>query len=243
MNTVRQVLKSGLKLTPEKLKLFVVVVCSTLFLISIIDHIFSKNQQETQFLWLLMVLMLENFLTCGVYGSLKKILLGMNLTVKLFFSNGAKFFLRFLIIKCIFIFFVIVFAGLLMLAVKATSGISLFAAASIILLWLAWLAFPAYYFLLSLFAPIVLFSENTGIIQSLKKAIFFCRKKLDKILVIAFFYFAAIAVLVYLPEKVYNISGNFWKIYKSITASFFEVSFISSLILLYQRELSHERNV
>lgn len=243
MNRIQDVIKNGFVLTRDKIKLFVVVLFSTLLLITIIEHIFKKTGEELQILWLLIVLMVENFLTCSVYGSLKKILSGRKLTAKLFIANGVIFFLRFLIIKLIFILFVIILAGLMILAVKATGEISLPLAAGIVLLWLVWLAFPAYYFVLSLFAPVVLFSENTGIIKSIKTGILFSRKKLDRILVVAFSYFAAIVLLVYLPEKVYNISCGIWLFYKSVIASFLEVGFISSLLLLYQRESNNEGNI
>ncbi|MCM8828281.1 MAG: hypothetical protein NC902_03205, partial [Candidatus Omnitrophica bacterium] len=134
-------------------------------------------------------------------------------------------------------------AGLLLIVVEAAGKLPLPAAASIAFLWLVWLAIPAYYFVLSLFAPVVLFSQDTEIFQSIKMGIIFTRKFLNEIIVIAFFYFFSIGLLVYLPEKLYNFESTAWTIYKSITASIFEVGFISSLFLFYEKERNHERNV
>ncbi|MCX7705923.1 MAG: hypothetical protein N2115_06690 [bacterium] len=244
MISILNIVKSGFNLTGDKFKLFAVVFFSTLFLINIIEYIFSKVNQQNQVLYLLLVLLIENFLTCSIYGSLKKTLFGTRLTLDMFISSGFIFFLRFLFIKIVFIFFVIILAGLFTLVVKATSGISIPAATAIVVLWLIWFAFPTYYFVLSLFAPIVLFSENSGIIHSIKTAIIFSKKNLDKIIILSFFYFSAIALLVYLPERVYNnIQSVVWITYKGIVVSIFEIGFISSLILLYQKEINHEGNV
>ena len=236
-----EIIKNGFLFTRPKLKLFFVVLCSTIILMQCLDYIFKKNNEASQLLYLLMILIAENFLTCGVYGSLSKILLKHTLTLKMFLNSALKFFMRFLFIKLIFVIFVTFIAGLLELVAVATGEISIPAATGIILLWLVWLAFPVYYFVLSLFAPIVLFSENSGILNSLKTSIKFSKLALDKIIVIAFFYFFAVMALVYLPEKAYNLSSWLWLFWKGIIVSFFEIGFISSFLLLYQQGWNNER--
>ncbi|MCM8822027.1 MAG: hypothetical protein NC831_04350 [Candidatus Omnitrophica bacterium] len=243
MKNISVIIKSGLTPARDRIKIFFIVACSTLFLIKTFEYTSKKVNEQTLMLSLLAILMVENFLTCGVYGSLKKTISGIKFTHKIFISSALKFFIRFLLIKMLFIIFVIFFAGLLLIVVEAAGKLSLPAAASIAFLWLVWLAIPAYYFVLSLFAPVVLFSQDTEIFQSIKMGIIFTRKFLNEIIVIAFFYFFSIGLLVYLPEKLYNFESTAWTIYKSITASIFEVGFISSLFLFYEKERNHERNV
>ncbi|MCM8764971.1 MAG: hypothetical protein NC830_06410 [Candidatus Omnitrophica bacterium] len=243
MKNISGTIKSGLAPTRDRAKVFFIVACSTLFLIKSFEYASKKANEQALMVCLLAILMIENFLTCGVYGALKKIISGIKFTHEIFISSAIKFFIRFLLIKMLFIIFVIFFAGLLLIVVEAAGKLSLPAATSIVLLWLVWLAIPAYYFVLSLFAPVVLFSQDTGIIQSIKTGIIFTRKFLNEITIIAFFYFFSVGLLVYLPEKLYNFSSTTWMIYKSITASIFEVGFISSLFLFYEKERNHERNV
>ncbi|MCM8814779.1 MAG: hypothetical protein NC931_02155 [Candidatus Omnitrophica bacterium] len=189
------------------------------------------------------IIVIENFLTCGVYGSLKKALSAQTFTHHIFFSSAIRFFIRFLLIKMFFIFFLIFFAGLLFMVAEVTAKLPLHLTAVIVLLWLMWLTVPAFYFVLSLFAPIVLFSQDTEIFQSIKLGIISARKFLDKLVVIAFFYFLSIGLLVFFPEKAYNSISNTWMIYKSIVASFLEVGFISSLLLFYEKECNDERSI
>ena len=173
MKSLSSIVKSGFILTADKFKLFIVVTCSTLLLIQTVEFIFKKVDPQNQVLWLLGVILIENFLTCGVYGSLKKILSGTRFSGEMFLLNAISFFIRFLLIKLIFITSFFILGGLGLLIAEATGKIPIFAAAGIVLILLVWLAFPAYYFVLSLFAPIVLFSQNTGLIQSFKTAIYF----------------------------------------------------------------------
>lgn len=243
MSNLQHLIKSGFELTNEKFKLFIIVLCSTIFLINAVDYIFEKLNEQNQFFWLMIVLLIENFLTCGVYGSLKKVLSGIKLTTGMFLSNGLNFFLRFLALKLLFILFASLIAGLLMLVAEATKNLSIPATTGIVILWIVWLAFPVYYFVLSLFAPIVLFSNNTGIIQTIKTGILFSKKNINSIIVLSFTYLSAIALLVYFPEKVYNLSSVFWTFYKGAVVSIFEIGFISCLLLLYEKELNHEGSI
>ncbi|MCM8763811.1 MAG: hypothetical protein NC830_00365 [Candidatus Omnitrophica bacterium] len=242
MKNILRIIRSGLTPTLDKTRIFIIVACSTLFLIKSVEHTTTKANEQPLMLWPVAILLVENFLTCGVYGSLKKTLSGIRFTHLIFISSALKFFLRFLLIKMLFIIFIIFFSGLLFMVVEAAGKISIHAASVIVLLWLAWLAIPAYYFVLCLFAPIVLFSRDTGIVQSIKTSIVFTRKTLNEIIIIAFFYFFSIGLLVYFPEKAYNLSSTAWTIYKSIIASVFEIGFISSLLLFYEKECNHERS-
>jgi len=199
----------------------------------VIEYIFKE--QQNQLLWLMVVLFIENFLTCGVYGSLKNILLEKTLTAKMFLINGLKFFTRFLLIKLLFVVFIGFITGLLMLVAQATGKFSIPMTAGIVLLWIVWLAFPSYYFVLSLFAPIVMFSQDSSVLESIKASIFFSKKALEQIIVIAFLYFCSVLVFVYLPEKMYNLSSVAWLVLKGIFVSIFEIGFINSFLLLYEK--------
>lgn len=243
MKDIYSIIRAGLIFTGDKTKLFFIVMISTLLLTEVVEFIFSKVEQQNQLLYLVGVLLIENFLTCGVYGSLRKILSKIRFTVDMFFSSAIRFFFRFLVIKLCFVFFVFIFGSILLAVSQATGKISLPAASIIVVLWLIWLAFPAYYFVLALYAPVVLFSQDTRITQAIKTSIIFCKRTLDKIIVIAFFYFILVGLLVYLPEKAYNLSSTLWTFFKSIVVSIAEIGFISCLFLLYEKESDNERNV
>ena len=242
MKMLTGILKSGFSFNRDRIKLFLVVFCSTLFLMQAIEYIFKKDAQN-QLLWLMIIFLVENFLTCGVYGSLKNVLDGTTLTVRTFLMNCLRFFTRFLLIKLLFVIFIALITGLLMLVAQATGRLSIPAAAGIVLLWLVWLAFPSYYFVLSLFSPIVMFSQDSPILESIKTSIFFSKKVLDKIIIISFLYFCSVLFLVYLPEKMYNLSSSVWLVLKGIFVSVLEIGFINSFLLLYEKEMPHERNV
>jgi len=233
MNILTSILKNGFSFNRDRMKLFLVVFCSTIVLMQVIEYIFKE--QQNQLLWLMVVLFIENFLTCGVYGSLKNILLEKTLTAKMFLINGLKFFTRFLLIKLLFVVFIGFITGLLMLVAQATGKFSIPVTAGIVLLWIVWLAFPSYYFVLSLFAPIIMFSQDSSVLESIKASIFFSKKALEQIIVIAFLYFCSVLVFVYLPEKMYNLSSVAWLVLKGIFVSIFEIGFINSFLLLYEK--------
>ncbi|MGB9642947.1 MAG: hypothetical protein ACP5JO_07150 [Candidatus Ratteibacteria bacterium] len=242
MNMLADILKKGFSFNRARMKLFLVVFCSTCILIQSIEYIF-KEEQQNQLLWFTIIFLVENFLTCGVYGSLKNILIEKTLTARMFLINCLKFFTRFLLIKLLFVIFIGFITGLLMLVAEATGKFSIPATAGIVLLWLVWLAFPSYYFILSLFAPIVMFSQDSSVLESIKMSIFFSKKAIDQVIVIAFLYFCSILIIVYFPEKMYNLSSVAWLVLKGIFVSAFEIGFINSFLLLYEKEMPHERNV
>ncbi len=243
MKETIDLLKSGFLFNRDKLKLLVILIFSVIFLTMSIEYIFKKGSEQSQLLWVLSILLAENFLTCGLYGSLKEIISGKNLNSIVFFSNGARFFSRFLIIKFCFVFFIIFLGTFLFLIAYAVGKMTLPGAAGFAFLWLIWLAFPSYFFVMALFAPIVLFSQNSGVIESIKKGIIFSRKNIDRLIVLVFFFIFLGGFLVYLPEKIYNFSSGFWTVCKSVIISVLEISFISCLLFFYQKESKNEGNI
>ncbi len=237
MSDLRQILLSGFRYNRDKFSLFLVVLFSTILMMKGFERILLQNQTEIQIYWLISLFVVENFLTCGVYGSLKKILFGEKLTLEMFLKNCVDFFARFLAIKVLFVLFAAFVSGTILILAETAGKIPLIPATGIVLLWLVWLSLPVYYFVLSLFAPIVLFSENSGVLQSIKTSIGFSRIFLDRIIVIAFLYLLSVLVLVYFPEKLYNLSSGFWSFVKGIIVSTIEIGFISSFLLLYQKEI------
>lgn len=244
MTDLKQIILLGFKYSRDKFVLFLIVFASTFLLMEYLKLILTQDQVVTQIYWLIGLFAIENFFTCGVYGSLKRILSGEKLTSEMFLKNCIQFFARFLGIKILFVVFLGFISGIILILAETAGKISSFpATASIVFLWLVWLSLPVYYFVLALFAPIVLFSENSTVWQSVKISIGFSRIFLDRIIVIAFLYFISVVVFVYFPEKSYNLSSQFWFFLKGIIVSILEIGFISSFLLMFQKEWHDERNI
>ncbi|OQB73239.1 MAG: hypothetical protein BWX89_01037 [candidate division TA06 bacterium ADurb.Bin131] len=240
MKDLGQIILSGFNYNRDKFLLFLVVLISTILMMKGLDLALDRDQVFC----ILGIFLIENFLTCGVYGSLKKILSGEKLTPQVFLKNCVNFFIRFLIIKIFFVISIVFISGIILILIEAAGKIpSVPAATGIVFLWLIWLSFPMYYLILSLFAPMVLFSENSGIWQSIKTSISFSRIFFSKIIIIAFLYFISVLVFVYFPEKSYNLSSGLWYFCKGVLVSIMEIGFISSFLLLYQKGWDNERNV
>ncbi|HPP66803.1 MAG TPA: hypothetical protein PKX05_02685, partial [bacterium] len=222
--------------TRDKFLLFLVVFFSTFLITEGLEYIWTQPKIETQLYWLIGIFMIENFLTCGVYGCLKNIVSGETLTFNLFLKHCVEFFLKFLGLKLLFVIIVVFIAAVIIMLAEATGNISSrFISLTMMILWAGWLTLPVYYIVLSLFAPIVLFSDNCGVWQSIKSSIGFGRTFLDHLMPLAFLYFFSVIIFIYLPEKLYNISSGLWSFYKGLMVSGMEIGFICSFFLFYDR--------
>jgi hypothetical protein len=232
-------LKEGFTFDSNSLKMVYVIFFWTLLVFVITKNLpevvstkITVVQYQTFFL-LVLLMLIENYLTSAVYGSLKDIISSVNFEWKKFFNYGSHFFGRFLLVK-IFLVLLLIFVFLLgSILVTSLKYIPLYLQNILYVIFIIWLAFPLFLFCLLLFAPLIIFLEDCSVLVSLKKSFNFLKVHIGNIILISFL-FGLIIFFVNFSFKGYNFNSWWWLILKAAILSFGEVGFIKTYFYYYK---------
>ncbi len=237
-------LKEGFRFERNSLKMVGIVFLWTIIVFLITKNIAYTNPQKIdiqsqKILFLFLFLMLiENYLTSSVYGSLNDIVSSIDFKWKNFFHYGNHFFGRFLTVK-IFIAFILILIFLLGSGLVASLRYIPLAFQNVLyVIFILWLAFPIYLFCLLLFAPLIIFLEDCSVFSSIKKSFGFLKIHMGHILVISFL-FGLIIFLVNFPFTGYNTNTWLWWFFKAAILSFGEIGFIKTYFYFY-KSITHK---
>lgn len=232
-------LKEGFKFDNNSLKMVCVTFLWTLLVFFITKNISNVMPQKItvvqyQTFFLLLVLMLiENYLTSAVYGSLNDMVSSVNFEWKKFFHYGSHFFGRFLIVKIFLVLLLILIFLLGSVLVASLKYIPLPFQNILYVIFVLWLAFPLFLFCLLLFAPLIIFLEDCSALNSMKKSFNFLRVHIGPVIIISFL-FGLIIFFVNFSFKGYNFNTWWWLFLKAAILGFGEIGFIKTYFYFYK---------
>ena len=237
MNSYLTFLKTGFRFNRGRLKLAGIVFAWTAAVLFLTRNSFQTKEPSTQFLILILILFLmENFITCCVYAALKESVLSKTWTWKEFSHSGFYYFMRFLSVKIFLVLMILAIYGFSTdIIISGLSNLPLAAQGIFYAVLVCWLAFPVYFFSLLLFAPLIVFADNCPVPACFQRSFAFTKKNFESLLITGFL-FVMIIFLVNFPVKLYNFEVAWWLFLKSAILSFAEVGFISTFFALYMKD-------
>jgi len=234
-------LKSSFHIERKEIYLSLIVFAYVLISDSISKINFSKNYLLI-FLFQIVLLLVENYLTICIYSGIKKIIKKEEFKVKNILSDGGYFFGRILLYKIFVALSAGILIGIAFGIIDIVKSTPLFITILIFTLTLLWLSIPFYFIILTFFSPLIIIFKDADIPHSIKMSYNFIRKNLKEALgitlIIGIFWFFCIFFL-----KLYNKFIGI-KILFFYLVSLLEILTIKIFMFFYiKREEKNERNV
>jgi hypothetical protein len=198
----------------------------------IVPQTITTIQYQTFFL-LLSLMLIENYLTCAIYGSLNDITSSVDFQWKKFFYYGRYYFGRFLLVKIflvLFLIFIFLLGGLLVGSLKYIPPDF---QTLLYIIFVLWLGFPLFLFCLALFSPLIIFLEDCSVLTSFKKSFNFLKIYLGNVMLITIL-FGIIIFFVNFSFKGYNFNSWPGWFLKSAILGFGGTGFIKTYFYFYK---------
>ncbi|MDD3725704.1 MAG: hypothetical protein PHI44_00690 [Candidatus Ratteibacteria bacterium] len=227
-----QIIKKGVLLNRREFCLSLIVFVYLVFSFSVMSHysnvVFLPYLQFVFFL-------LENYLTVSVYYGIRQSIGTEQFKLHDVFTGGNRFFGRVLWYKVLSLIFILVVAAFCLSMIELVKDAPLITTGLITAFTVIWLSFPVYLFLLTVYAPLIIVSDDVPLFTAIKTSMLFIRNNLGNVvkLLTIFLPLWCFAILLL---KLYNGKGLVFQFCIFYIVSLLEIITVKVFLFFYRGE-------
>ena len=243
---IRQLLKTCFRTTNKAFRLVLVLWLWVAVSSIILKEISPENQSDSARAVALVVgtlgiFLADTFLSGCVYACLRDLTGAGQMSWSKFNYYGRLYFHRLFSLRILTLGSFLLFGTIVYGLVDALRSAGVFFTAVCFALIIGWAAFPLYFLLHFLLAPLVLLAQDTDLLNALRKSWEFTRDNLADAITVGVSFLVIFAVA-NLPNLLYNNKGKFFYLLAvpgSLLVSYADIFIISGLFIFYYSNQRH----
>lgn len=230
---MKHIIKDGFSLKKGEFILSLIVFSYLVLSFSVLSFYTSSGYLPyIQFFFLL----LENYITVSVYYGIKQLLWEGILDIPGIFIKGRALFFRVFGYKILAGIFIILVAAFCLSMVELVKNSSLITTGLITAFTIIWLSFPVYLFFLTVYAPLIIISDDISLLPAIRKSMIFIKSNLKDIVKLVLLFLPLWFFVIFLL-KLYNEKDPFLQTGIFYCVSVLEIITVKVFLLFYRREV------